>query len=83
MKPRPGVPFSWHFGLHGEPCLRKKRLSRMFHNVGYYEHSTDIWTKAGEWKLAPTREYLGHYYGLALFISQDLLIKYALRCKIE
>lgn len=55
MKPRPGVPFSWHFGGNfGEKgytslVLRKRRLTREFHNTGYYEHANDVWVKTGGW----------------------------------
>ena len=85
MKPRPGVPFSWYYidGISSRIALRKTRLSRQFHEVDYYSWSNNVWVQRGGWSNVATREYLGRYYGLALFRSQDLLIKYVLRCKTE
>ena len=86
MKPRPGVPFSWYFkGTFDSKdyekvsslALRKTRLSRTFHDVGYYKSSTTTWASAGEWSNVATREYLGCRFGLAFFRTQDLLIKQA------
>jgi len=88
MKPRPGVPFSWYFkgdfysedyGKASSLVIRKNRLPRTFHKVWYYENANNTWIKAGEWSNVATREYFGHYYGLKVFITQDLLIKHAWR----